>query len=252
MNPESLKKLLGSVKKGRLSVQKAMQLLKGLPFKDMGFARVDTHRALRKGFPEVVFCPGKTPVQICKIMAEVLEHCECVMASRADREIHEAVLARIPDCTYHETARVITADRRRRFRKRGLVTVCCAGTADIPVAEEARVTAEFMGAKTETVYDAGVAGIHRLLYDTDRIQRAKCVVAVAGMEGALPSVVGGIASVPVIAVPTSIGYGASFGGIAPLLTMLNSCAPGVVVVNIDNGFTAGYTAALINNAGRQQ
>jgi NCAIR mutase (PurE)-related protein len=145
---------------------------------------------------------------------------------------------------------MITVDRRKKVKRKGLVVVCCAGTGDLPVAEEARVTAEFMDAKTETIYDAGVAGIHRLLADTSRMQQARCVIAVAGMEGALPSVVGGIAGVPVIAVPTSVGYGASFKGIAPLLTMLNSCSPGVVVVNIDNGFGAGYAAAMINNAGK--
>lgn len=250
MNPDSLKQLLKSVKTGKTSVNKAMHQLKSLPFEDIGFARVDTHRTLRKGFAEVVFCPGKAPHQVRDIMQKVFEHSGRVMATRADREIFEIVKARLADTIYHETAGIITAERGRKLRKKGLVVVCCAGTGDIPVAEEARVTAEFMGAKTESIYDAGVAGIHRLLYETDRIQRAKCVVAVAGMEGALPSVVGGISSVPVIAVPTSIGYGASFSGIAPLLTMLNSCAPGVVVVNIDNGFAAGYSAALINKDGR--
>jgi NCAIR mutase (PurE)-related protein len=250
MNPDSIKKLLLSVKNSKTSVKKALQQLKSLPFQDIGFSRVDTHRALRKGFAEVVYCPGKTPQQVHDIMEKILEHSEQAMASRADRIIFETVQAGIPDCVYHETARIISVERRSKIRKKGLVVICCAGTGDIPVAEEARVTAEFMGAKTETIYDAGVAGIHRLLHETDRIQQARCVVAVAGMEGALPSVVGGISSAPVIAVPTSIGYGASFNGIAPLLTMLNSCAPGVVVVNIDNGFAAGYTAALINNAGR--
>jgi NCAIR mutase (PurE)-related protein len=250
MDPDSVRKLLQSVKTGETSIQEGLRRLKVLPFQDIGFARVDTHRALRKGLPEVVFCPGKSPQQVRDIMEKVLEHSPYAMATRATPRVHETVHARMADSVYHETARVITVDRRKKRRKKGLIAVCCAGTSDIPVAEEARVTAEFMGAKTQTIYDAGVAGIHRLLHDTDLIQKARCVVAVAGMEGALPSVVGGIASVPVIAVPTSIGYGASFRGIAPLLTMLNSCAPGVVVVNIDNGFAAGYAAALINNAGR--
>lgn len=249
MNPETLKELLRKVKKSEISVSKAMQRLKSLPFEDIGFARVDTHRAIRKGFPEVVFCPGKSPEQVREIMEKVLEHSQYAIATRASREVYETVAERITGCRYHETARVMVVDRRKGVKKKGLVVVCCAGTADIPVAEEARVTAQLMGAKTETIYDAGVAGIHRLLADTGRLQRARCIVAVAGMEGALPSVVGGISSVPVIAVPTSVGYGASFSGIAPLLTMLNSCAPGVVVVNIDNGFAAGYTAALVNNAG---
>ena len=248
MNAESLRQILQKVKKGRISVSEALQSLKSMPFDNIGYAKIDTHRDLRKGYPEVVFCPGKTPEQVAEIMEKILEHSPCVMASRAEQTVFEAALARVHDCVYHETARVITVERRRNLRKRGLVLVCCAGTADMPVAEEARVTAEFMGAGTETVYDAGVAGIHRLLHNTDLIQHARCIVAVAGMEGALPSVVGGIAAAPVIAVPTSVGYGASFGGIAPLLTMLNSCAPGVVVVNIDNGFAAGYAAAIINNA----
>jgi NCAIR mutase (PurE)-related protein len=250
MDARSVKKLLDAVRVGKMTVGRALEKLKGLPFEDMGFARVDTHRALRKGFAEVVFCPGKKPEQVRGIMEKIVEHSGCAMASRADEETYSCVLAGLSNAVYHDNARIITVDRRKSLRKRGLVTVCCAGTSDIPVAEEARVTAEFMGARTETVYDAGVAGIHRLLHETDRILRARCIVAVAGMEGALPSVVGGIASVPVIAVPTSIGYGASFGGIAPLLTMLNSCAPGVLVVNIDNGFAAGYAAALINKAGK--
>lgn len=224
--------------------------MKGLPFEDIGFAKIDTHRTLRKGFPEVVFCPGKTPGQVAEIMGKILEHSHYVMATRADVQTYEVVRECIPEASYHETARILTVDRRPRKARKGLVVVCCAGTSDIPVAEEARVTAWFMGARTQTVYDAGVAGIHRLLGETDRLHRARCIVAVAGMEGALASVVGGIAEVPVIAVPTSVGYGASFGGVAPLLTMLNCCAPGVVVVNIDNGFAAGYAAALINNASR--
>jgi NCAIR mutase (PurE)-related protein len=250
MNRESLKKLLNSVKNGKVSVAKALERIKSLPFEDMGFAKVDTHREVRKGFPEVVLCQGKLPAQVRDIMTEILRHSERVMASRADAQVYGAVREAIPAAAYHETARTITVDRRRKAGKSGLVVVCCAGTGDLPVAEEARVTAEFMDAKTETIYDAGVAGIHRLLCSTTLIQRARCVIAVAGMEGALASVVGGIAGVPVIAVPTSVGYGASFGGVAPLLTMLNSCSPGVVVVNIDNGFGAGYAAAMINSAGR--
>ena len=250
MDSVSLKKLLNQVKSGNLSVVKAIDSLKKLPFSDIGFAKVDNHRLLRKGFPEVIFCQGKTPSQVAIIMEEVLKHSPCVMASRATIEYYDAVSESIKDSKYQELARTITVDRRKAFKKKGLVAICCAGTADLPVAEEARITAEFMGARTKKIYDAGVAGIHRLLSETDIINKAKCIVAVAGMEGALPSVVGGIASVPIIAVPTSVGYGASFNGIAPLLTMLNSCVPGVVVVNIDNGFGAGYTAAIINNASK--
>ena len=250
MDRNSLKKLLSSVKKGQISVQKALERLKSLPFEDIGFARVDTHREIRRGFPEVVLCQSKSPEQIKDIMTEILKHSSRAMASRATDEVYDVVKEAVHDSTYHKTARMITVDRRKKMRRKGLVVVCCAGTGDLPVAEEARVTAEFMDANTKTIYDAGVAGIHRLLTSTSLLQRARCVIAVAGMEGALPSVVGGIAGVPVIAVPTSVGYGASFGGVAPLLTMLNSCSPGVVVVNIDNGFGAGYAAAIINNAGK--
>ncbi len=250
MDRESLKKILNGVKKGELSIRKALERFRSLPFEDIGFARVDTHREIRKGCPEVVFCRGKSPAQVRNIMLEILKHSPRAMASRTNEDIYAVVREAIPDAVYHDTAGVITVDRRKKARKKGLVAVCCAGTADLPVAEEARVTAEFMGARTESLYDAGVAGIHRLLSGTTLFQRARCVVAVAGMEGALASVIGGLASVPVIAVPTSVGYGASFEGVAPLLTMLNSCSPGVVVVNIDNGFGAGYAAAMINNSGK--
>jgi NCAIR mutase (PurE)-related protein len=245
MDRKRLLELLGRVQAGETSPAEAAESLARLPYEDLGFARVDTHRALRCGFPEVLFCAGKTPEQIREISARLLAHGGRLLATRADAAAYEAIAEAAPDAEYHEAARAVTVSRDAPAAT-GLVTVLCAGTADIPVAEEARVTAEALGARTETVYDCGVAGIHRLLGERDRISKANALVVVAGMEGALASVVGGLVDRPVIAVPTSIGYGASFSGLAPLLTMLNSCAAGVTVVNIDNGFGGGYAAALVN------
>jgi NCAIR mutase (PurE)-related protein len=242
---EDLKKLLASVQTGELTTEEAMKRLKSWPFGDLGFARVDHQRALRCGFPEVIFCPGKTPLQCGSIAEEILSMGHDLLATRATVAHFEAIASKEPRAVFHEKASAVTC-RLSKAEPEGCVMVVCAGTADVPVAEEARVTAEMLGARVETLYDAGVAGIHRLLGDVDRLQEAKALVVVAGMEGALPSVVGGLVSCPVIGVPTSVGYGASFGGIAPLLTMLNSCAAGVSVVNIDNGFGGGYIAALIN------
>jgi len=219
--------------------------LRLLPYEDVGFAKIDHHRALRDALPEVVLGQGKTPAQVAEIARRLVERAGRVLVTRADRDCFEAVLAALPDATYHETARAITLDRRGEPKQPG-VTVLCAGTADLPVAEEAAVTAELMGSEVRRVHDVGVAGLHRLLDHVASLQDARAIVAVAGMEGALPSVVAGLVAVPVIAVPTSIGYGASFGGIAALLSMLNACAAGVAVVNIDNGFGAGYLAAVIN------
>jgi len=219
--------------------------LRLLPYEDVGFAKIDHHRALRDALPEVVLGQGKTPAQVAEIAARLVERAGRVLVTRADAACFEAVRAALPDAVYHETARAITLDRRNEPRQPG-VTVLCAGTADLPVAEEAAVTAELMGSEVQRVHDVGIAGLHRLLDHVASLQDARAIVAVAGMEGALPSVVAGLVSVPVIAVPTSIGYGASFGGIAPLLAMLNACAAGVAVVNIDNGFGAGYLAAVIN------
>ena len=216
-----------------------------LPYEDIGFAKVDHHRALRDALPEAVLADGKTPEQTAEISAKLAERAGRVLVTRASPAHYEAVRAVLADAAYHETARAITLDRRNEPKQPG-VSVLCAGTADLPVAEEAAVTAELMGSAVERVYDVGVAGIHRLLDHLPALRDARAIVVVAGMEGALPSVVGGLVAVPVIAVPTSIGYGASFGGIAPLLAMLNSCAAGVSVVNIDNGFGAGYLAAVIN------
>ena len=222
-----------------------MAELRLLPYEDVGFAKIDHHRALRDSLPEVVFGQGKTPEQVAEIARRLVDRADRVLVTRADAACFQAVRGALPDATYHETARAITVDRRNDPKQPG-VTVLCAGTADLPVAEEAAVTAELMGSAVERVNDVGVAGLHRLLDHLPSLRDARAIVAVAGMEGALPSVVAGLVSVPVIAVPTSIGYGASFGGIAPLLAMLNSCAAGVSVVNIDNGFGAGYLAAVIN------
>ena len=222
-----------------------MAELRLLPYEDVGFAKIDHHRALRDALPEVVLGQGKTPAQVAEIATRLVERADRVLVTRADAACFEAVRAALPDATYHEMARAITVDRRNEPKQPG-VTVLCAGTADLPVAEEAAVTAELMDSEVQRVHDVGVAGLHRLLDHLPALRDARAIVAVAGMEGALPSVVAGLVSVPVIAVPTSIGYGASFGGIAPLLSMLNACAAGVAVVNIDNGFGAGYLAAVIN------
>jgi hypothetical protein len=250
MDRERIEKLLAEVRDGVTTPRDAAEALARLPFSDpgfadLGFARLDTHRALRCGFPEVIFCQGKRPEDVGEIAARLLEHGPRLLATRADEAAFHAIREHAGDAEWHERARCITVIREATPPE-GLVVVLSAGTADIPVAEEAKVTAVALGAKVETVYDCGVAGIHRLLAEKERIDRANALVVVAGMEGALASVVGGLTDRPVFAVPTSIGYGASLGGIAPLLAMLNSCASGVSVVNIDNGFGAGYSAALVN------
>ena len=219
-----------------------------LPYQDLDFAKVDHHRAMRKGFPEVVLAEGKSPEQVASIADAIVQQSDRLLVTRASPEVFSAVRGLVHDAAYDETARTIVVDRRTEQERTPGVLVACAGTADLPVACEAAVTAELMGSDVERVFDVGVAGIHRLLDNLPALRRARVVVAVAGMEGALPSVVGGLVQVPVIAVPTSIGYGASFHGLAALLTMLNSCAPGVGVVNIDNGFGAGYLAAIINES----
>lgn len=245
MNPTDIKTILEAVEQGKLAVADALQSLRSLPFEDMGFAHVDHHRHLRCGFAEVIFCPGKSSRQICEIFERLLSSGANVLATRAEPEVYQMVFSRFPLAKYNEVAKTITLIQKRP-EAIGQVAIVSAGTSDIPVAEEARETAQIMGSVVEIIYDVGVAGLHRLLAHCPQLQRANVVVVVAGMEGALPSVVGGLVSVPVIAVPTSIGYGASFGGVAPLLTMLNSCASGVSVVNIDNGFGGGYMAGLIN------
>jgi len=245
MNRDRLRELLASVASGETDVDAAIGRLEGWPYEDVGFARVDHHRHLRLGVPEVIYGGGKSPDQIVQIAERMLERGSNVLSTRTDRPAFEIAHLAFPDAVYHEAARCITIVRHpvERF---GSVAVVTAGTTDIPVAEEAAVTAEICGAKVERVYDVGVAGLHRLLGERDRLSGANAVVVAAGMEGALPSVVGGLVAVPVIAVPTSVGYGASFGGLAALLGMINACASNVTVVNIDNGFGAGFVAALIN------
>ncbi len=248
MQEKDIKKLLEQVKNNSISIDEAAETLKDLPYKDMGFANIDNHRALRTGYPEVIFCQGKTPEQIRNIMCELVKKGGNIMGTRATAEDYEAVKEALPQAVFFETARIIAVldERKKANENLPTVAVVTAGTADIPVAEEAAVTAEILGNKVNRIYDVGVAGIHRLFDKLTQIREADVVIAVAGMEGALASVVGGLVDSPVIAVPTSIGYGANLGGISALLSMLNSCANGVAVVNIDNGFGAAYMAAVIN------
>jgi NCAIR mutase (PurE)-related protein len=245
MRHEELRTLLGSVKAGTTSIDDALGRLAGMPFEDLGFARVDHHRALRTGLPEVVFCPGKTAEQVKRIFTSLAERSRPVMATRASKSVYHEVKEAAPDAEYDEVARMIYLPDETAEHA-GSVVIASAGTADVPVGQEAALTAHLMGAAVETFWDAGVAGIHRLVPKLELLRKATVIVVVAGMEGALPSVVAGLVERPVIGVPTSVGYGASFGGIASLLGMLSSCAAGVSVVNIDNGFGAGYIAALIN------
>jgi NCAIR mutase (PurE)-related protein len=238
--------LLEKFRAGGVGRDKVLQAFQAAPIADLGFAQVDTHRALRKGFPEVIFGAGKTPEQVVKIAGKLLDHEQNVLATRLTAEHARALRKKFKRAVYHEMARCATIERKPLPKRAGTIAVACAGTSDLPVAEEAAVTAEIMGNNVERVCDVGVAGVHRLLNRIETIRSANVVIVVAGMEGALPSVVGGLVSKPVIAVPTSIGYGASFGGLAALLGMLNSCASGITVVNIDNGFGAGYAASQIN------
>ncbi|MDI6726402.1 MAG: nickel pincer cofactor biosynthesis protein LarB [Smithellaceae bacterium] len=248
---DRLKGLLGELAAGSVTVDDALLRLRGMPFEDLGFAKLDHHRQIRKGFPEVVYCPGKAPEQVVAIISRMAqEGDENILATRAGVELYDLVKARVPEAEYHERARLIVV-RRGEQHQRGHILVISAGTADQAVAEEAAVTAEAMGNRVERLYDVGVAGIHRLLSHTDRLFAARVLIVVAGMEGALPSVVGGLVDKPVIAVPTSVGYGANFGGLSALLTMLNTCASGVSVVNIDNGFGAAYQASMINRLGER-
>ena len=246
MNAESILKLFEQVRAGKLTPDDAVARLRHLPFEDLGFAKVDHHRALRAGMPEVILGQGKTPAQVAGIFARLAKHGGNILATRASEKQFTAVKKKIRAAEYRELGRAIVLQRDRRKYGKGIVAVVSAGTSDIPVAEEAVVTAEVMGNEVTHVYDVGVAGIHRLLAHREELAKARVVIVCAGMEGALPSVVGGLVGVPVIAVPTSVGYGASFDGLAALLGMLNSCASNVSVVNIDNGFGAGYVASLIN------
>ena len=252
MDSARLLHLLRAVAAGDLSAHDAARQLEMLPFAEVSGsegridARVDHHRHVRTGFPEVVFCQGKTAEQVASIASEILAHGDVVLATRATAEHFAAVKAAADDAAWHESARIIVVDRRAEPPREGHVVVATGGTADIPVAEEAAVSAEVMGCAVTRLYDVGVAGLHRLLAHADTLRSARVIVAVAGMEGALPSLVAGLVDVPVVAVPTSVGYGANFGGVSALLTMLNSCAGGIGVVNIDNGFGAAVLAARIN------
>jgi NCAIR mutase (PurE)-related protein len=246
MDERFLKQLFESVKSGELQTEDAVKQLKKLPYEDMEYVKIDHHRKLRTGKGEVIYCAGKTAEQNVSIFEKLLEYNGKAMGTRADIETYQAVKARIPDAQYHEKARIITVDRAGENQLSGKIVIATGGTSDIPVAEEAAITVEFYGNNVVRLYDVGVAGIHRLLMNTDKLEDANVIVAVAGMEGALASVVAGLVDCPVIAVPTSIGYGANFGGLSALLTMLNSCATGISVVNIDNGFGAGFLASMIN------
>jgi pyridinium-3,5-biscarboxylic acid mononucleotide synthase len=252
MDEFQIRSLLVEVQRGSMGVDDAIGRLRSLPFEEVGdFANIDQHRALRCGFPEVVFGQGKTPEQVVQIVRKLAEQNERILVTRVSNEMYTAVRDQLAEAVYHPLPRLLMIDRSDPYEKMPGIVVATGGTADVPVAEEAALTAELMGNQVERIYDVGVAGLHRLLARLDKLQSARVVVAVAGMEGALPSVVSGLISAPVIAVPTSVGYGASFQGLAALLTMLNSCATGVSVVNIDNGFGAGYLAALINRLGQE-
>ena len=247
MDKEKIKKILEEVASQKLGAEDAFEKLKSLPFEDLGFAKIDNHRAIRKGFPEVIFCQGKTVEQVKNIVEKMIDRNSVILATRAEKNIYYGIKEVTDKAEYFPDARIVLIGEKPNPSKTGTIMVLSAGTADIPVAEEAAITAEVMGNKVERIYDAGVAGIHRLLNHADKIRKARVLIVVAGMEGALPSVVGGLVDKPIIAVPTSIGYGASFNGLSALLTMLNSCVPGIAVVNIDNGFGAGYMANTINS-----
>jgi pyridinium-3,5-biscarboxylic acid mononucleotide synthase len=246
MDEKDLQKLLQAIKDGSLSVEEGTEKLKDLPFKELGFAKIDNHREIRVGYPEVIYCSGKTVEQVKQIIEFMLTKNNNILGTRATEEMFEAVKGICPEAEYNKLARTITLKKKQLEIPETYIAVVTAGTSDIPVAEEAAVTAEILGNKVERIFDVGVAGIHRLFNRLDLIRGAKVVIVIAGMEGALASVVGGLVDKPVIAVPTSVGYGANFGGLSALLCMLNSCASGISVVNIDNGFGAGYLASMIN------
>jgi len=246
MDQSYLQNILNEVAEGKMDPQEAMSQLKELPYQDIGFANIDQHRNIRTGYPEAIYCEGKTPEQVAAIIDIMKEKNSSILGTRASAEVFERVKEIVPEAVYHPLARMIVVKKKEDTLSEKIIAVVTAGTSDIPVAEEAAVTAETMGNQVDRIYDVGVAGIHRLFGKLDRIRAANVVIVIAGMEGALASVVGGLVDKPVIAVPTSIGYGASFGGISALLTMLNSCATGVAVMNIDNGFGAGYLASKIN------
>ena len=249
MNTDQLREILGQVKRGNLDVEEALDRVRWLPYEDIGFAKIDHHRPLRTGFPEAILCQGKTPGQIVAIVERLLPSGDVILATKAGPEVFAEIRRTVPSAEYNELARLVVVGKINPPEGKDPVLLLTAGTADIPVAEEVAVTAQAMGSPVERVYDVGVAGLHRLLDCRSQLVEARVIVAVAGMEGALASIVSGMVSVPVIAVPTSVGYGAGFQGLAALLGMLNTCAPGVAVVNIDNGFGAGYLAGLILRQG---
>lgn len=256
MSLREIEKLLEKVKAGEISIQEALKTLKLMPYLDLGFAKLDTHRHIRRGFPEAIFCEGKSLEQLKGIVKEMQNVSPKFLALRASNEAYEAIKEVAPDAIYYPIARLVLIDKKKKDSQLAVnrlpILIITAGTADIPVAEEAAITAEAMGNPVERLYDVGVAGVHRLLDHLPKLMETQVCVVVAGMEGALPSLTAGLVSCPVIAVPTSVGYGASFKGLSALLTMLNSCVPGIAVVNIDNGFGAGYLAGIINELGIKQ
>jgi pyridinium-3,5-biscarboxylic acid mononucleotide synthase len=250
MNQSDLKKLLTDFSKNKLSTSQTMKRLQNLPYEDLDFAKIDHHREIRNGSPEVIFCPGKTVPQIKKIIKSLLKANSNILATKLTADAYKKLKTSLPNnAEYNEQGQILAIKNKTTIYNKGLVTILTAGTSDIPIAEEASATAQLMGSQVETIFDVGVAGLHRLLDKMDQIRKARVLIVVAGMEGALASVVGGLVDQPIIAVPTSIGYGSSFGGISALLTMLNSCATGIAVVNIDNGFGAGCMAHRINLLG---
>ena len=246
MNIKEIEKLLRDVKSGQTGIEEALDTLRSFPYTDLGFARIDNHREIRTGYPEIIYCAGKSAEQVKEIFAVMAERENNIIGTRADQEKYEAVRTICPDAVYYPIARIISLQKKKPEIPESMIAIITAGTSDIPVAEEAAITAELLGNNVLRIYDAGVAGIHRLVDKLPEIRKCRVVIVIAGMEGALASVVGGLIDKPVIAVPTSVGYGASFGGISALLAMLTSCSTGVTVVNIDNGFGAGFSASMIN------
>ena len=251
MDREKIRELLENVRAGKTGIDEALRALKSFPYQDLGYAKIDTHRDLRRGFPEVILCRGKTIEQIERIVESLSLETDFIMATKADKAAYGAIKKAREDAVYYETAGIVLVGQWRKSRSTKTILVITAGTSDVPIAEEAAITAEIMGNSVERVYDIGVAGVHRLFDSSEKLFGANVIVVVAGMEGALASIVGGMVDCPVIAVPTSVGYGSSFEGLAALLSMLNCCAPGVVTVNIDNGFGAGYFASFINHMGEE-
>ncbi len=252
MDREKIRKLLENVRTGKTGIDDALRALKSFPYQDLGDAKIDTHRDLRRGFPEVILCRGKTIEQITRIVESLSVETKFIMATKADKVVFKAIRKIRKDAVYYEAAKIVMAGKKRKMKSAKSILVVTAGTSDVPIAEEAAITAEIMGNAVERIYDIGVAGVHRLFDSKEKLFNANVIIVVAGMEGALASIIGGLVDSPVISVPTSVGYGASFEGLAALLSMLNCCSPGSVTVNIDNGFGAGYFASLINHMGEEK